>query len=123
MSRRSDLRALVFEIAGRQCEHPKRWQAMTGSRGILGRCPNRATELAHIVPRGMGHSGYRDTLINVMAACTTHARSTDNLNDPEWDHVPGWADGESRVTKRQALGYYVNRRRRREGADLERSDQ
>ncbi len=131
MSRRSDLRALVFEIAGGQCEHPvDHGPSWTGPM----RCVRAATELAHIQPRGMGHTGYRDRLENVMAACSVHARSTDDLTSIEWDHVPGWRyplpipePTDPRVaialmTKRQALAHYVNTRRRREGVDLERSD-
>ena len=129
MSRRSELRAQVFAIAGDQCEHPvEHGPTWTGPM----RCVRRATKLAHIVPRGMGHTGYRDRLDNVMAACTVHAASTDDLSSPEWEHVPGWtasyitAAGESKpdplMTKRQALAHHVNRRRRREGVDVEASD-
>lgn len=113
MSVRSDLRAQVFEIAGGRCEHPKLY---LGAR--YDRCDGPAVELAHIVPRGMGHTGYRDHLTNVMAACTLHARSTDDLSDPAWQAVPDAGDaGGLRV----ALAYYVNSRRRREGVDLEAS--
>jgi hypothetical protein len=76
----------------------------------------------------MGHTGDRDTLTNVMAACPTHARSTDDLTSSEWDHVPGWRareiDGSMAVplmTRRQALAHHINTRRRLEGVDLERS--
>ena len=129
MSRRSDLRVLVFEIAGGRCEHPLRL-GVDGSDEVIaiGRCPVPATEMAHIVPRGMGHTGDRDRLDNVMAACPIHARSTDDLSSLEWDAVPGWSardvDGsfnEHLMTKRQALAHYVNRRRRREGVDVEAS--
>ena len=124
MSVRSDLRAQVWEIAGGRCEHPIRWNSAIDYGGGVRRCPNPATELAHIFPRGMGHTGYRDTLANVMAACSIHARSTDDLTSPEWDHVPGWrhVDGTAPIpllTKRQALAHYVNRRRRSEGVDVE----
>lgn len=83
MSRRSELRATVWEISGGQCEHP----IFKVYRTI--RCQQPAAEMAHIVPRGMGHKGDRDVLSNVMAACPTHARSTDDLSSKEWQHVPG----------------------------------
>ena len=126
MSRLSDLRAEVWEISGGQCEHPvQHGHAWTQPN----RCIYAAIELAHIVPRGMGHTGYRDRLDNVMAACHIHARSTDDLSSPEWDHVPGWRSREidgslvvPLMTKRQALAHHVNSRRRREGVDLEASD-
>ena len=131
MSRRSELRAQVFEIAGGQCEHPvEHGPSWTGPM----RCVRAATELAHILPRGMGHTGYRDRLDNVMAACSVHAASTDDLTSDEWDNVPGWqyplpipendeaAERIALMTKRQALARHVNTRRRREGVDLERSD-
>ena len=111
MSRRSELRAQAFEIAGNRCEHP----ILVATRMRSIRCPTPATELAHIVPRGMGHTGYRDTLPNVMAACPIHARSTDDLSSEEWRAVP--APG-----GRLGLASYVNTRRRAEGVDLERSD-
>lgn len=60
---RQRLRAGVWEMTGGVCEWPG--------------CHHRATELAHIHPRGMGHTGYRDTFDNVMAACWLHARITD----------------------------------------------
>ena len=117
MTPRPELREQVWDISGGQCEHPI---------PETGRCRHRATELAHIVPRGMGHTGYRDRLDNVMAACPVHARSTDDLSSPEWDHVPGWfhRDGTAPVplmTKRQALACYVNKARRDAGVDLEAS--
>ncbi len=130
MSRRSDLRAQVWDISGGQCEHPvEHGPTWTGPM----RCVYRATELAHIVPRGMGHQGDRDRLDNVMAACHIHARSTDDLSSPEWDHVPGWQldysphpgddwDQVPLMTKRQALARYVNTARRRAGVDVEASD-
>ncbi len=132
MSRRSDLRAQVWDIAGGKCEHPIRWPGYGASVHTIVRCVRAATELAHIQPRGMGHTGDRDRLDNVMAACPTHARSTDDLSSPEWNHVPGWTVewitryGESKpdplMTKRQALAHYVNSVRRRAGVDLEASD-
>ena len=109
MSRRSDLRAQVWEISGARCEHPDSY---------TGRCHTRATELAHIVPRGMGHQGDRDRLDNVMAACHIHARSTDDLSSPEWKGVPAVP----LMTPRQALAHYVNTARRRAGVDVEASD-
>ncbi len=127
MSRRSDLRALVFEIAGGQCEHPQRWKAMTGSAGIIGRCPNPATELAHIYPRGMGHTGYRDHLTNVMAACSRHARSTDDLSHRDWGVIRQLLGDRDDMTMtsgllRAQLAEHIDLRRRSEGVDLERSD-
>ena len=112
MSRRPELRAQVWDISGGRCEHPVRTARMIGANGradahtpIVARCMNLATELAHIVPRGMGHQGDRDRLVNVMAACPVHARSTDDLSSPEWDSVPGWKDDQAvyLMTKRQAL--------------------
>ena len=104
LTTRQRLRAEVFELADDQCEHP----------ADSGRCLNRAVEMAHIVPRGMGHTGYRDTLDNVMAACLLHARSTDDLTSSEWDHV---AEGGS-FDRRTHLANYVNTRRRGEGWDV-----
>ncbi len=121
MSRRSDLRAQVFEIAGGRCEHPTRLGGM-----VIARCPKPATELAHIFPRGMGHTGYRDRLVNVMAACTLHARSTDDLTSPEWGVIRQLLGG--RVGRRDSgllraqLAESIDLRRRAEGVDLERSD-
>jgi len=65
--------------------------------------------MAHIRPRGMGHTGYRDTLDNVMAACYTHARSTDDLSSPEWELVPG--------NDRAGLAQYVADKRYNQGYD------
>ena len=100
---RQRLRAEVFELADDQCEHP----------AANGRCGNHAVEMSHIFPRGMGHTGYRDTLGNVMAACPVHARSTDDLTSPEWKHV---GEGET-FDRRTLLANYVNTRRREEGWD------
>ncbi len=101
---RQRLRAEVFELADDRCEHP--------TSG--GRCLNRAVEMAHIFPRGFGHTGYRDHLANVMAACLVHARSTDDLTSPEWAHV---GRGGS-FDRRTLLAHYVNTRRRGEGWDV-----
>ncbi len=122
MSRRSDLRAQVFEIAGGQCEHPTSYD-----RDGTGRCVTQAVELAHILPRGMGHTGYRDTLENVMAACPVHARSTDDLTDPAWDAIRALLDDSDEVPVdsgwlRAQLAESIDLRRRAEGVDLERSD-
>ena len=106
MTTRTLLHAEVFEIAGDQCEHPGDGRH---------RCPHRAVELAHIFPRGMGHTGYRDYLGNVMAACTIHARSTDDLTSPEWQHVGAG----SSFDRRTLLADYVNTRRLLEGWDLD----
>lgn len=100
----SELRAVVWEIAEGRCEHPQ-WE--------IRRCPHPATELAHIVPRGLGGSKYRNTINNTMAACPIHARSTDDLSSPEWNHVPGWTD--TLLTKRQALTSALLVHRQKEG--------
>ena len=113
MSVRSDLRVVVFEWAQNRCEHPiddlvdaphARFVAPVRYR----RCGHSAVELAHLYPRGMGHTGYRDTLDNVIAACTLHARSTDDLSSDEWGHVPAPSD-------RKALYEWIQQRRRSEG--------
>ncbi len=101
---RQRLRAEVFELADNRCEHPV----------YNGRCGYDAVEMAHIFPRGMGHTGYRDHLANVMAACPVHARSTDDLTSPEWNHV---GEGAS-FDRRTWLARYVNTRRRRDGWDV-----
>ncbi len=126
MSRRSDLRAQVWDISGGRCEHPVAVPvlvigALQPTRlppDVVGRCPMPAAELAHIQPRGHGHTGYRDRLDNVMVACPVHARSTDDLSSPEWKGVPAVP----LMTKRQALAHYVNTARRRAGVDVEASD-
>ena len=106
MSRRSELRAIVFEMADHRCEHP-----ILSDAGDRIRCRSYALEMSHIVPRGMGHTGYRDVLDNVMAACTTHARSTDDLSSYEWGAVPPPGD-------RIALAEWVAELRKREGWDV-----
>ncbi len=123
MSVLSDLRVQVFEIAGGRCEHP----AMNEQHSQI-RCPYPAVELAHIVPRGMGHTGYRDVLGNVMAACWVHARSTDDLTHTAWDAVRVMMTGWEGVAEdqglfgswelRDILARYVNDRRQSEGVDL-----
>jgi len=55
-------------------------------------CGERAAEMAHIHPRGMGHKGARDTLDNVMRACSLHARVSDGIGSgpvvaAEWAKV------------------------------------
>lgn len=85
---RSVLRADVFEIAGGLCEHP----VIPPGASVPRCCGAPAAELAHIQPRGMGHKGDRDTVNNTMAACTLHARSTDDRGDPAWLHVPAPGD-------------------------------
>lgn len=98
-TKRSELRALVFEWANNQCEHPQR--IVTGYAPYpFERCDAPAMEMAHIYPRGMGHTGYRDTVDNVIAACLLHARSTDDLSSSEWSHVPAPHD-------RKALAEWV----------------
>lgn len=88
MSDRSELRTVVFVLADNVCEHPageKHLVAFTGEVSVWRRrCWRLAVELAHLYPRGMGHTGYRDTPANVIAACEIHARSTDNLTHPAW---------------------------------------
>jgi len=104
LTTRQRLRAEVFELADNQCEHP----------AADGRCPNQAVEMSHIFPRGMGHTGYRDHLANVMAACLIHARSTDNLGSIEWQ----WVGKGGSFDRRTLLANYVNTRRRGEGWDV-----
>ena len=85
---RSDLRAVVFELADARCEHPIRLHAAAETqRPEFVACAAPATELAHIKPRGMGHTGYRDTIANVIAACPYHARSTDDLSHEVWFEI------------------------------------
>ncbi len=104
LTTRQQLRVEVFLMADDQCEHP----------ATNGRCPNRAVEMAHIFPRGMGHTGYRDTIDNVLAADALHARSTDDLTSPEWDHVGKGGT----FDRRTMLAAYVAERRRSEGWDV-----
>ncbi len=104
LTTRQRLRAEAFEMAANQCEHPY----------AGGRCPKAAIELAHIFPRGMGHTGYRDTIENVMAACLYHARSTDDLSSAEWEHV---GEGGS-FDRRTLLADYVNSHRFGSGWDV-----
>ena len=116
----SELREVVWEISGGQCEHPVTTGYTAGPMRVT-RCPLQGVELAHIVPRGHGGSRYRNTVNNTMAACRVHARSTDDLSDPEWDHVVGWrvrdhgGHHDHLLTKRQALTRMVNVRRKAEG--------
>ena len=105
LTTRQRLRAEVWEMSDGQCEHPDSY---------TGRCTSQAAELAHIFPRGMGHTGYRDIIENVMAACPVHARSTDDLSSAEWEHV---GDGTS-FDRRTLLANYVNTRRLVEGWSL-----
>lgn len=102
---RGQLRATVMEVAADRCEHPVPPGLYVSTPG---RCPEYATEMAHIKPRGMGHTGYRDTLNNVMAACPLHARSTDDRGHEAWQAVPPPHD-------RIALREWVAARRRAEG--------
>lgn len=99
---RRELRAVVWNIAQGRCEHP------TGDPTAPVPCNHPATELAHVQPRGMGHTGYRDTVNNAMAACPEHARSTDNLTHPAWSSVPPPHD-------RPALAAWLLHRRRADG--------
>lgn len=101
---RTELRGVVWNIAQGRCEHPVDYLHGGGRK----ECAKPATELAHIQPRGMGHQGDRDTVNNAIAACTLHARSTDDLSSYEWDNVPKPHD-------RQALRDWVLERRRKNG--------
>lgn len=103
---RSELRAAVFEIAGGRCEHPVIMKELTleAMSAPPTECGEHATELAHIEPRGMGHTGYRDTVNNAIAACPGHARSTDDLSSSAWDGVPPPHD-------RIALAQWIYKRR------------
>ena len=116
MADRSLLRAEVVEISGNRCEHPAFYMAMNK----VARCSGQMTEMAHITPRGMGHKGDRDVIENVMAACSLHARSTDDLSSSEWEYVAGWQllDRHELMTKRQSLAHYVNSRRVNEGWNI-----
>jgi len=85
---RGKLRADVWELADGRCEHPIRLHtAAETKRPEFVACANIATELAHIKPRGMGHTGYRDTIGNVIAACPYHARSTDDMSHEVWKEI------------------------------------
>jgi len=85
---RSKLRAVVWELADGRCEHPIRLNAAaTTQRPEFVACAAPATELAHIKPRGMGHTGYRDTIGNCIAACPYHALSTDDLSHEAWVEI------------------------------------
>ncbi len=123
LTTRQRLRAEVFELADDRCEHPITTARMIGANGradahtpIVDRCHSPAVEMAHIFPRGMGHTGYRDTLENVFAGCYVHARSTDDLTSPKWRAV-GAADLTT-YELRTLLTNYVNTRRRGEGWDV-----
>ena len=109
MSSRTRLRAVVWELSGGLCEHPVLVAGPDGHRHAP--CHHPAVELAHIVPRGMGHTGYRDMLGNVMAACDVHARSTDDLSHEAWLAVPAPHD-------RRALATWVEELRRQRGWDV-----
>jgi tellurite resistance protein len=63
----------------------------------------------------MGHKGDRDTINNVMAACTLHARSTDDLSSSEWEHLPQLP----LMTKRDSLAAYVKARRVKDGWNMD----
>lgn len=107
-SLRSKLRAVVWEMTDGNCEWPQ--------------CSYRAIELAHINPRGMGHTGYRDTLDNVMAACLLHARISDMQGGPdllarEWAKVGDLSAGFSAL--RPDLTRRVRESRLAMGFDLD----
>lgn len=107
---RSDLRTVVWEISGGHCEHPV-WHYS----GLV-ECNTTATEMAHIFPRGMGHTGYRDTLGNVIAACPLHAQSTDDMTHEAWEIFlqKGWEG----LTLRTCLQVWVQDRRWSRGLDV-----
>lgn len=107
---RSKLRADVWEIADERCEHPIRLHAVTDTqRPEFVACAAPATELAHIKPRGMGHTGYRDTVGNCIATCQYHVRSTDDLSHEAWMEI-----GMDRI----GLADWVRRWRRQKGWDV-----
>jgi hypothetical protein len=108
--RRQELRAVVFGLADNQCEHPMSLGRIPGSdEWHYTRCRLAAVEMAHVPPRGMGHTGYRDTIDGVIAACERHARSTDDMSSPEWElNVPAPHD-------RKALVEWVRGDRERRG--------
>ncbi len=102
---RKELRTIVFEFSDARCEHP-----IMGPDGKkLIPCQAPAMELAHIYPRGMGHNGYRDSLSNVIAACTYHARSTDDLSNEVWVEI-----GLDRI----GLTEWVRKSRSRQGWEI-----
>lgn len=107
MTPRQRLRAVVWEMTSGVCEWPG--------------CDSAATEMAHITPRGMGHTGYRDRLGNVMAACDLHAKVTDDLSHPDWSEIHKQfptpiVDAGAR---RWMLAEHVNNARRVAGYDIE----
>lgn len=116
---RSELRAVVFELAAGLCEHPVTQLGLTGDEDRYLACGHGATELAHIQPRGMGHKGDRDTINNTMAACDYHARSTDDLSSDAWAPVAAWAGAspgcEERKAYRSWLRQWVLELRRSKG--------
>ncbi len=107
---RSALRADIWVLADGRCEHPIRLHDRTETqRPEFVACAAPATELAHIKPRGMGHTGYRDTIGNVIAACPYHARSTDDLSHEAWVEI-----GMDRID----LAAWIRRWRLRQGWDV-----
>lgn len=100
---RQRLRAGVWEMTGGMCEWPA--------------CHHRATEMAHIHPRGMGHTGYRDTFDNVMAACSLHARVTDDGSHDAWSDIHGGYPG-TMYGARVMLADHVARSRARNGYNV-----
>lgn len=115
MSRRSELRAQVGEMSNYRCEHP------TVIGRAVARCPEPMAEMAHITSIGMGGRKSADHINNVMAACTVHARSTDDHSSREWDAVAIWAGGDNDTEEWTSgamqgwLREYVRQRRRQEG--------
>lgn len=133
MSKRSELRAQVEEISGRQCEHPLlvdgTWFLDDEGPALrtaptVARCWRRMQEMAHITSIGMGGRKSADDINNVMAACNMHARSTDDHSSREWNAVAMWAGGDNDTEEWTSgamqgwLREYVRQRRRQEGWDV-----
>jgi hypothetical protein len=114
---RSELHGAIWEISAGLCEHPvtdRVWMGTMDSEdlqevGVTYReCSELAAEMAHIKSIGMGGRKTADTVNNTIAACEVHARSTDDLSSPEWQHVPPPHD-------LQALTDWICKRRRGRG--------
>lgn len=119
---RSMLRAVVWEVSGGLCEHPLMQLGLTADKDRVFACRAAGAEMAHIYPRGMGHTGYRDTLNNVICVCRLHARSTDDLSSDEWAAVAVWAGAspgrEEQVAYRSWLRQWTLQLRRSQGWDI-----
>ncbi len=99
---RSKLRADVWEISGGVCEHPMKGTTLTRACGMP------AMELAHIESIGAGGRRSADRVNNVLAACTRHARSTDDMSAMEWESVPPPHD-------QKALSEWIREERMKQG--------